>query len=313
MSMKAISRRTFLKGTLASCLPLPFPSALFARQRTEPEGRPRVVEVRGPIEQSLEILLEELGGIAGFVTSGDTVLIKPNMSFPNPPEEATTTDPRLVRAMIDQCLRAGARRVLVADHPMRAVDLCLKMTGMKKACGDLPGVYLIGASQEGMFRRVALPRARELRNVQVLRAALDADVQINLPRMKSHGATTVSLGMKGNMGLIWNRTAFHSPLDLNEAIGDLNTLIRADLTILDGSRVLTAGGPLGPGPVEELGCLIGGRDPVAVDALGVRKVDWYGKRVAPEQVRHLVACHKRGVGEIDLDRVDFVSRKVTAL
>ena len=271
-----------------------------------------MVQVHGAIEAALHVLLEELGGVGRFVRSGDTVLIKPNMSFPNPSELATTTDPGLVRAMARHCLQAGAKRVLVADHTMRAVKLCLEITGMKEACSDLPGVHLIGASQEGMFRRVALSRTKELQAVKVLRAALDADVQINLPRMKSHGATTVSLGTKGNMGLIWDRAVFHSRLDLNEAIGDLNTLIRADLTILDGSRALTAGGPLGPGPVEELGCLIGGVDPVAVDAFGVQRVEWYGKRIASEQIPHLVACHKRGIGEIDLDRVDIVSRKAPA-
>ena len=271
-----------------------------------------MVQVQGPIEASLEVLLEELGGVGRFVKSGDTVLVKPNMSFPNPSELATTTDPRLVRAMARHCLRAGAKRVLVADHTMRAAELCLEMTGMKEACRDLRGVHLIGASMEGMFRRINLSRTKDLRAVKVLRAALDADVQINLPRMKSHGATTVSLGTKGNMGLIWDRAVFHSRLDLNEAIGDLNSLIRADLTILDGSRVLTAGGPLGPGPVEELGCLIGGADPVAVDAFGAQRVEWYGKRVAPEQIPHLMACYRRGIGEIDLDRVDIVLRKAPA-
>ena len=307
--MKAVSRRSLLKGALATCVPLAFPSVLPSRDRRETRARPLVVQVRGPIEASLEILLEELGGVGRFVKSGDTVLIKPNMSFPNPPELATTTDPRLVTAMAGHCLRTGAKRVLVADHTMRAAKLCLEMTGMKQACDGLRGVHLIGASQEGMFQRIGLSGTKELEAVKVLRAALDADVHINLPRMKSHGATTVSLGTKGNMGLIWDRKVFHSRLDLNEAIGDLNTLIRADLTILDGSRALTAGGPLGPGPVEELGCLIGGADPVAVDAFGVQRVEWYGKRIAPEQIPHLVACHKRGIGQIDLDRVDIVSRK----
>ena len=310
--MKALSRRALLKGAIASCIPLSFPAVVFSRGRIEAGGRPRVVEAQGPIEDALQLLLKELGGVGRFVKSGDTVLIKPNMSFPNPPEQATTTDPNLVRAMIGHCLQAGAKRVLVADHPMRAVNLCLEMTGVKQACADLPGVYVIGASQEGMFRRVTLSQTKELDAVKILRTALDADVQINLPRMKSHGATIVSLGTKGNMGLIWDRGAFHSRLNINEAIGDLNTLIRADLTILDGSRVLTAGGPLGPGPVEELGCLIGGTDPVAVDALGVRRVNWYGKKVAPEQIDHLVACHKRGLGEIDLDRVEIISRKASA-
>jgi uncharacterized protein (DUF362 family) len=184
------------------------------------------------------------------------------------------------------------------------------MTRMKEAVSGLRNVHLIGASQEGMFRRVALSGAKELDAVKVLGAALEADVQINLPRMKSHGATTVSLGTKGNMGLIWDRAVFHGRLDLDEAIGDLNTVIRADLTILDGSRVLTAGGPLGPGPVEELGSLIGGVDPVAVDAFGVQRVNWYGKKVAPDQVPHVVACHRRGLGEFDLDRVEIVTRKV---
>jgi len=101
-------------------------------------------------------------------------------------------------------------------------------------------------------------------------------------------------------------------MDLNEAIGDLNTRIRADLTILDGSRVLTAGGPLGPGPVEELGCLIGGTDPVAVDAYGVQRVRWYDRPIQALEVPHLVACHERGIGEIDLDRIDVVSRKAPA-
>jgi uncharacterized protein (DUF362 family) len=109
------------------------------------------------------------------------------------------------------------------------------------------------------------------------------------------------------MGLIWDRASFHGSMDLDQAIGDLNTRVRADLTILDGSRVLTAGGPLGPGPVEDLHCLIGGTDPVAVDAVGVQKTAWYGNRVRPDQVAHLVACHKRGVGEIDLDRMDVVA------
>jgi uncharacterized protein (DUF362 family) len=307
--MRAICRRTFLKGALAACLPVSFPSVVLSGDRAETESRPRVVEVQGPTEGALRVLFDELGGIGRFVKAGDTVLLKPNMSFPNPPTLATTTDPGLVRGVIQYCLRAGAKRVLVADHPMRGVELCLEMTGMKDACSGIRDVHLIAASEQGMFHPVTLSRTRELQAVKVLRVALDADVQINLPRMKSHGATTVSLGTKGNMGLIWDRAVFHSRLNINEAIGDLNTLLRAELTILDGSGVLTAGGPLGPGPVEALGSLIGGADPVAVDAYGVARVAWYGKRIAPEQVPHLVACHARGIGEIDLDRVDIVSRK----
>ncbi len=308
--MWKMTRRRFLQTAAALSVPLGFPSRGMG---VEPPGggeRPRVVEVTGPMETSLDLLLRELGGMGRFVRPGSTVLIKPNMSFPNLPDLATTTDPRLVRGVIRHCLAADAKEVIVADHPMRAVRLCLEMTGMKKGCSGFRDVHLIGANREGMYSEVALPGASVLKRSRVLRVALKADVLINLPRMKSHAATTVSMGTKGNMGLIWDRASFHSRMDLNEAIGDLNTFVRADLTILDGSSVLTAGGPLGPGPVKELNCLIGGVDPVAVDALGVRKVDWYGERVRPDQVAHLVACYRRGVGEIDLNRVDIVTREV---
>ena len=308
--MLHVTRRRFLQSAAVFSLSMGLPGRGFAAGPPGPKERPRVVEVTGPLEESLEMLIRTLGGMERFVRRGGTVLIKPNMSFPNPPDLATTTDPRLVRGVVRRCLEAGAKEVVVADHPMRAVSLCLEMTGMKTACRELRDVHLIGASREGMYQEVPLPDGRALTRSKVLRIALKADVLINLPRMKSHAATTVSMGTKGNMGLIWDRASFHSRMDLNEAIGDLNTLIRADLTILDGTRALTAGGPLGPGPVAELNCLIGGVDPVAVDALGVRKVDWYGKPVRPEQVAHLMACHRRGVGEIDLDRIDIVKREV---
>ena len=312
--MKAgMTRRTFVKGSLALSLPFFFPGSTRSGVDRQGEAGARIVEVQGPLEGSLKQLLESLGGISRFVKPGDTVLIKPNMSFPNPPQNAVTTNPRLVAALLEHCLNAGAKKILVVDHPMRSERLCLEWTGMKEVCKGIREVHLFGASQENMYKKISLARSKVLKTTKLLRAVLKADVQINLPQMKSHAATTVSLGTKGNMGLIWDRASFHGRMDLNEAIGDLNTVLKADLTILDGSRVLTAGGPLGPGPVEELNCLIGGVDPVAVDAYGVERVSWYGRSVKPNEVGHLVACWKRGVGQIDLDRAEIVIRKVPFL
>jgi len=304
-----ISRRRFLEATLALPLAAGLPFWVWVRPARATGARPLVVEAQGEPEPALKLLLEALGGMGRFVKPGARVLIKPNMSFPSPPPQASTTNPKLVAAVIRQCLEAGAREVLVADHPMRSGRLCLEWTGMKEACGGFREVHLLAADREEMYQEVALSGTRVLKSVKILRAALKADVLINLPQMKSHSATTVSLGTKGNMGLIWDRACFHGQLDLNEAIGDLNTRIRAQLTILDGSRVLTAGGPLGPGPVEETRCLIGGTDPVAVDACGVQRVSWYGRVTRPDEIAHLAACGKRGIGEIDPERVELTVRK----
>ena len=97
---KGISRRAFFKGSMALSIPLLFPSALRSSVTAHAGPGTRLVEVQGALEASLDVLLESLGGIGSFVKPGDTVLIKPNMSFPNPPKNATTTSPRLVRALL---------------------------------------------------------------------------------------------------------------------------------------------------------------------------------------------------------------------
>jgi len=147
--MGRFSRRDFLKTACVLGGGLWLPARLRAEEAPDAKPpRPRVVRVTGPLENSLDLLLESLGGMKRFVRPGSTVLLKPNMSFPNPPEKATSTDPRLVAGVIRHCLSAGAKRVLVADHPMRAARLCLEMTGMKDACGGFDGVHLIGADRE---------------------------------------------------------------------------------------------------------------------------------------------------------------------
>lgn len=43
-------------------------------------------------------------------------------------------------------------------------------------------------------------------------------VLINVPVAKSHSATGVSFGMKNLMGLVWDRTYFHSGINIHQAI-----------------------------------------------------------------------------------------------
>jgi uncharacterized protein (DUF362 family) len=107
------------------------------------------------------------------------------------------------------------------------------------------------------------------------------------------------------MGLIWDRESFHSQFDISQGIADLATVIRPRLTVLDASRALASGGPAGPGDVKKLNLVVAGVDPVAVDAYGVGIVPWYGKSFKGRQVEHLLAAHQRGLGKIDVDRMNI--------
>jgi uncharacterized protein (DUF362 family) len=292
---KSISRRDFLKrASLGLAMGWTWkPQFLVAKEE------PQLVVISGNPAAATRKALEALGGISRFVKKGNRVVLKPNMSFANPPEWASTTHPQVVAAVAQSCMEAGAERVLVIDHPLRKAELCLKRSGIEEACKPIKGVHVLAVEDRKFFREIKVPQGKEMDRTEVVGEVLDSDVLINLPQAKSHSATGVSLGIKNLMGLIWDRWSFHSRYNMNEALADLATVIRPRLTILDASRALASGGPGGPGDVKRPNLIIGGVDPVAVDAFGVSVVPWYGQNFRGRQVEHLLACHQRGLGQID--------------
>jgi uncharacterized protein (DUF362 family) len=242
-----------------------------------------------------------LGGIERFVKEGDRILLKPNLSFANSPEWGSTTEPQVIRAVAQLCVEAGARRVVIMDHTLRAKEACREETGIKGALKGLDRVTLALVDQRRFFTEVEVPQGKALKTVEIAKEVLKSNVLINLPCAKSHSATGVSFGMKNLMGLIWDRGYFHERTDLNQAIAELSTVIAPHLILLDATRALVSGGPGGPGKVRELGTIVAGTDPVAVDSYGATLAPWYGRTLKGEHVRHILHAHELGLGEIDID------------
>jgi uncharacterized protein (DUF362 family) len=111
------------------------------------------------------------------------------------------------------------------------------------------------------------------------------------------------------MGLIWDRWSFHSKYDIDQALADLATVIKPQLTILDATRALVSGGPGGPGEVVKPNLIIAGIDPVAVDSYTVSIAPWYGQNFKGRQVKHLLLANQRGLGKIDLDQLKILKEK----
>jgi len=294
-----ITRRDFLRTTASGLALTLTGQPPFGEARETPD----LAVISGDPAAATKKALEALGGISRFVRKGQRVVLKPNMSFPNPPEWASTTHPQVVVAVARACLEAGAERVMVLDNPLRKAELCVQRSGIREACKAIKGVYVMGLEERKFFREIRVPKGKVLDKIEVLREVLDIPVLINLPQAKSHSATGVSLGLKGLMGLIWDRYSFHSQYNINEAIADLATVIQPQLTILDATRALTSGGP---GDVQKPKLIIAGVDPVAVDSYGVTVAPWYGQNFKGRQVEHLLICHQRGLGKIDIDQLQVL-------
>ncbi len=254
--------------------------------------------------------IQLLGGIEAFVKKGSRVVLKPNMSFPHPPERATNTSPEVVSTIARMCMDAGAKEVLVLDFPFNRPEPCLRLSGIADMCKQIPNVYTFALTEEKFFRSIPVPKGKVITSVKIMKDVLDSDVLINIPTAKSHTTTGVSLGMKGLMGIMWDREYFHAKVDINQAIADLVSAVKIDVTVLDASRALVSGGPSGPGTIEMPGTIIAGRDPVAVDALGVTLANWYGQKFAGSQVKHITAAHAMGLGTMNINEMNILRARV---
>ncbi|HWQ60815.1 MAG TPA: DUF362 domain-containing protein, partial [Negativicutes bacterium] len=139
-----MDRRDFLKITalaglgaalLPGCMSAPAKPApradVGAAKATTPEAGELVVAEGSDPAEMLARGLAAMGGIARFVQPGNTVVLKPNFSVPRLPEEAATTSPELVAAVVKVCLGAGAKTVKVIDYPFTNPVICLEKTGLK--------------------------------------------------------------------------------------------------------------------------------------------------------------------------------------
>lgn len=305
--MKLISRRTFVGSSIAAAATLKYRRVLAAGPESD------IIDVSGSDPAKLVAAgLAAMGGISKLVKKGDFVVIKPNAAFANPPAWGTTTHPETVVAIVKACLEAKAKEVLILEFPQgKAEDAekCLVRCGLKAALAAVPGVKvkLLGP---GDFQKVEVKGGVVLKSVDVAKQVLSADVLINVPAAKSHFQAGVSFGLKNHMGVILDRQAFHTAMELHQAVADLGRVIKPQLTILDATRALLTNGPKGPGETSEPGRMIFGRKVASVDAYGLTVAKFNNKVMTPADARHIEFAGKAGLGEVDIAKLKV--KKVTA-
>ena len=134
-----MDRREFLAQVAAwsagACLATPVfdvPSILAAEDR--PNGPSLLSVAKGKNYAALvDQVLKPLGGMASFVNKGDRVVVKPNIAWDRTPAQGANTHPDVVKAVVRQCLDAGAKRVLVFDHTCNDMRRSYAKSGVKAA------------------------------------------------------------------------------------------------------------------------------------------------------------------------------------
>ena len=244
--------------------------------------------------------LAALGGMGRFVKRGHVVVIKPNMGWDRTPAQAANTNPVVVRALVEEALAAGAKRVKIFDRTCNDERRCYVQSGMRDALKGIKNVELKFIENE-RFQKVSI-NGPALREWELYGEALSADVFINVPVAKHHGLSKLSLGLKNTMGVMGgNRGSIHKNLDV--ALADINRAMKSHLIVIDATRILTAHGPQGGdlADVKVLNKVIASTDIVAADAFATTL---FGMK--PADIPVTVAAYRRGLGEMNLNRIKVV-------
>lgn len=296
-----LNRREFLKKQLKGAMWMAVgASGILIPKPVMASTVPDLGIAKGAPGPATRAAVELLGGMKAFVKKGSKVVIKPNMSFNHPPEEATTTHPEVVKELVAMCLEAGAFRIRVLDNPFTQT---LAVENTEQACRVFKKGMVHALVDSSFYKPVKIPAGLSFKNTDVMQDVLEADVLIAAPVAKCHSSTGVSLSIKGMMGLIWNRDTMHRDYDLSRAIVDLASLLTPQLAVVDATRVLTTNGPYGPGKIVKMDTIIASKDMVAADAKTVQICPWYGRHFEPRQIKHIRYTHEQGLGRMDVENL----------
>lgn len=305
------TRRDFIKAGLAlgASLPLLRARGLFAAEvpaaspasATPGGGKPILVAVRdGRRAAMLEKAMAELGGMEAFVKKGQTVVIKPNISFDAPPEHGSNTHPELLRRVVTLCFAAGAKSVSIFDHTLDQWQRAYTASGAEQVAKET-GARLVPGNDASYYREVPVPGGVALRSTKVHALVLDSDVFINVPVLKDHGGSLMTACMKNLMGVVWDRRFYHRN-DLHQCIADFLTFKKPALNILDAYHPMVRNGPHGRSEADlvEMRSLLASTDIVAIDAAAAKMLG-----LRPATVRYIKIAADMKLGTMDLDQVDI--------
>ena len=246
------------------------------------------------VRQAMEAALAPLGGIGRFVRPGMRVLLKPNLLAAVDLDRAVTTHPTVVQAVAELVAEAGGE-VWIGDSPAGPVEngpRVWRRSGMVDVASRT-GARLVP------FEGVEWKRVGG-NDYFIARPVFEADLVIDLPKLKTHVLTLYTGAVKNLFGTIPGTRKREVHLrapgiqDFSRALVDVLALVRPGLTIMDGVWGQEGNGPGTGGTPHRYGCLAASTDPVALDAVITHAMGY-----RPGEVLHLVEAERQGLGVAD--------------
>jgi len=259
-----------------------------------------IVKGANPVETTVKAL-ETLGSDVNSVLSEKKpVLIKPNYINSRHPSTGITTDSRVIEGIVKFLKERKIEEIIIGEGSGWGDTFhAFKVAGVD-AVAERWNVKLIDLNKDE-FVEVHPPNPLSLKKVRVAKTALKSTI-ISVPKLKPHREAVVTLSLKNMMGALATKGTMHIGL-LSKNIVDLASVVKPSLAVIDG--IIASEGHETSGNPIEMGLVIAGTDPVAVDAVGAAVMG-----IEPTEVKHLVLAEKKGLGTCDLDKITILGENI---
>ncbi len=265
------------------------------------------------VDAAVRRSIDLLGGMAAFVQPGQRVLLKPNLVRAMAPELAATTHPAIVSAVARLVIEAGGQPIIVESPGGPATLAWVRNAYRKSGIADAAAQSGALLNEDLTGVQVSHPEGLLLHRLDLLKAATEVDAIINLPKLKTHNLTTLTLGVKNLFGLVPGaiKISYHSKLHDRErfaqALVDIYTYARPTLTLMDAIVGMEGNGPTGGTP-RAIGALVASSDTLACDTVSAALVG-----VDPLRVLTTAVAAGRGLCSGRLSDVRVVGDELSAL
>ncbi len=259
------------------------------------------------IQEQVNYLLDSVLNQGKDVKENMCVFLKTNGLAPHPADRAITTHPSVVQAAIHYFKTHNVKKIIVGDNPATK-----EMKTVYKVNGTLDVVQKenVDLANNKELTVISASEYKRYKDFNVTKEMMEADILVNLPKLKTHGLAYFTGAQKNLFGTIYGleKAQWHvkssSPLEFGEAMSDLYSAIKTTMKdkimihLMDGIEGLEGEGPSTGGSKQIANVLLSSKDAIALDrvAIEITKLDYKKSFIS-------IISNNRGLGEFNLENI----------
>ncbi|MGI6776976.1 MAG: DUF362 domain-containing protein [Acetivibrionales bacterium] len=266
------------------------------------------------VVSALKETFNSLGGIEKYVKPGMKVVIKANLLMKKNPSSATTTHPCIVKSLTELIMKAGASSVILADSPGGPYTEKL-LNGVYSACGMKKVSEETGLKLNYDLSEVEVenPSGKYLKKVTILKPIVDADLVINIPKLKTHGMMVFTGAVKNMFGAVPGllKAEYHLKMaqydEFANALIDIFLCVKPSLNIMDAVVAMEGHGPSAGNP-RHMGLILASEDAFSLDLAALKIIN-----INPLDVPVMRNAKERGLWDDSRDDLQFVGETLESV